>query len=88
LHWRSFAPYLARQFVDFEPGIHYSQVQMQSGTTGINTVRIYSPIKQALDQDPGRDLHQKLPAGVAVGARCRPRRAAANARATAATHSG
>ncbi len=25
---------------------------MQSGTTGINTVRIYSPIKQALDQDP------------------------------------
>lgn len=52
LHWRSFAPYLARQFVDFEPGIHYSQVQMQSGTTGINTVRIYSPIKQALDQDP------------------------------------
>ena len=52
LHWRSFAPYLARQFIDFEPGIHYSQVQMQSGTTGINTIRIYSPIKQALDQDP------------------------------------
>ena len=52
LHWRGFAPYLARQFIDFEPGIHYSQVQMQSGTTGINTVRIYSPIKQALDQDP------------------------------------
>lgn len=52
LHWRGFAPYLARQFIDFEPGIHYSQVQMQSGTTGINTVRIYSPVKQALDQDP------------------------------------
>ncbi len=52
LHWRTFAPYLARQFIDFEPGIHYSQAQMQSGTTGINTVRIYSPIKQALDQDP------------------------------------
>jgi deoxyribodipyrimidine photo-lyase len=52
LHWRTFAPYLARQFIDFEPGIHYSQVQMQSGTTGINTVRIYSPIKQAFDHDP------------------------------------
>ena len=25
---------------------------MQSGTTGINTVRIYSPIKQVKDQDP------------------------------------
>ncbi|WP_428390146.1 deoxyribodipyrimidine photo-lyase/cryptochrome family protein [Mucisphaera sp.] len=52
LHWRHTAPFLARQFLDFEPGIHYSQCQMQSGTTGINTVRIYSPIKQALDQDP------------------------------------
>jgi deoxyribodipyrimidine photo-lyase len=27
-------------------------MQMQSGTTGINTLRIYSPAKQALDQDP------------------------------------
>ncbi|MEQ9453748.1 MAG: deoxyribodipyrimidine photo-lyase [Phycisphaeraceae bacterium] len=52
LHWRPTAQYLARQFVDFEPGIHYSQAQMQSGVTGINTVRIYSPIKQAQDQDP------------------------------------
>jgi deoxyribodipyrimidine photo-lyase len=25
---------------------------MQSGVTGINTVRIYSPEKQVLDQDP------------------------------------
>jgi deoxyribodipyrimidine photo-lyase len=38
--------------LDYEPGIHYPQVQMQSGTTGINTIRIYSPTKQALDQDP------------------------------------
>ena len=62
LHWRSFAPFLARQFIDFEPGIHYSQVQMQSGTTGINTVRIYSPVKQALDQDPqGLFIRQYVP---------------------------
>lgn len=53
LHWREPAQYLARHFVDYEPGIHYSQFQMQSGTTGINTVRIYSPLKQQLDQDPG-----------------------------------
>jgi deoxyribodipyrimidine photo-lyase len=52
LHWRRPAIFLARQFLDFEPGIHYSQFQMQSGTTGMNTLRIYSPAKQAVDQDP------------------------------------
>lgn len=52
LHWREPALYLARLFRDYEPGIHYSQVQMQSGVTGINTLRIYSPTKQGLDQDP------------------------------------
>ncbi|MEM1181388.1 MAG: FAD-binding domain-containing protein, partial [Acidobacteriota bacterium] len=51
-HWRQPAIYLARQFLDFEPGIHYSQFQMQSGVTGINTVRVYSPAKQVKDQDP------------------------------------
>ena len=52
LHWRQPALHLARQFVDFEPGIHFSQCQMQSGTTGINTLRIYSPTQQARVQDP------------------------------------
>lgn len=52
LHWRKPAVYLARHFLDFEPGIHFSQTQMQAGTTGMNTVRIYSPIKQVTDQDP------------------------------------
>ncbi|MGB0590905.1 MAG: FAD-binding domain-containing protein [Myxococcota bacterium] len=52
LHWRPTALFLARAFIDYEPGIHFSQVQMQSGTTGINAVRIYSPIKQVSDQDP------------------------------------
>jgi deoxyribodipyrimidine photo-lyase len=52
LHWRETGQFLARQFLDFEPGIHWSQMQMQSGTTGINTLRIYSPAKQAADHDP------------------------------------
>jgi deoxyribodipyrimidine photo-lyase len=52
LHWRQTGLFLARQFLDYEPGIHWSQMQMQSGTTGINTLRMYSPTKQALDQDP------------------------------------
>jgi deoxyribodipyrimidine photo-lyase len=52
LHWRPTAIYLARQFLDFEAGIHYPQSQMQSGVTGINAIRIYSPAKQARDNDP------------------------------------
>ena len=56
LHWRETGQFLARQFLDFEPGIHWSQMQMQSGTTGINTLRIYSPSKQAIDQDPSGEF--------------------------------
>lgn len=52
LDWRATGPVLARLFTDYEPGIHWSQMQMQSGTTGINTLRIYNPIKQGHDQDP------------------------------------
>lgn len=52
LDWRATGPHLARMFTDYEPGIHWSQVQMQSGTTGMNTVRIYNPVKQGHDQDP------------------------------------
>lgn len=52
LDWRAPGLHLSRQFTDYEPGIHWPQVQMQSGTTGINTVRIYNPVKQGYDQDP------------------------------------
>lgn len=62
LHWRETGLFLARQFLDFEAGIHWSQMQMQSGTTGINTLRIYSPSKQAADHDPdGRFVRRWVP---------------------------
>ncbi len=52
LHWKRPGNHLAKLFTDYEPGIHWSQVQMQSGTTGINAIRIYNPLKQGYDQDP------------------------------------
>ncbi len=52
LDWRKISCHLARVFLDYEPGIHYPQLQMQAGTTGINAMRVYNVTKQGKDQDP------------------------------------
>ena len=57
--WRDGVYHLAQQFLDYEPGIHYPQFQMQAGTTGINTVRIYNPVKQGYDHDPEGNFIKK-----------------------------
>ena len=51
LDWRAAGTRLGRLFTDYEPGIHWSQVQMQSGITGMNSIRIYNPMKQAFEHD-------------------------------------
>ena len=51
IDWRHSGHHLARLFTDYEPGIHYSQLQMQSGVTSINALRIYNPLKQSITHD-------------------------------------
>lgn len=57
--WQESSQHLSQLFLDFEPGIHFPQLQMQAGETGINNLRIYNPIKNSLEHDEDASFIKK-----------------------------
>lgn len=58
-HFKHIGGWLARQFLDFEPGIHYGQMQTQSGFTGSDVIRVYNPTKNAHEHDARAEFIQQ-----------------------------
>ncbi|WP_160847390.1 FAD-binding domain-containing protein [Pontibacillus yanchengensis] len=63
MEWRRPADYLAGLFLDYVPGIHYSQTQLTAGTTESKSVKVLNPIKLGKNLDPeGTFVRRHIPA--------------------------
>ena len=62
LDWKDVGRFLATQWIDYEPGIHWSQIQMQAGLIPPRHIPIYDVIKQSKETDPdGAFIRMNVP---------------------------
>lgn len=67
LHWQQPAWHLAQCFTDYQPYIHYPQVQWYAGTSTLHPPRMENPLKLSRELDPqGRFIRRWLPELLAV----------------------
>lgn len=59
LPWRDVGLHLAREFLDYDPAIHWSQLQIHAGSSAMSEPLTYDPRKQARDHDPQGDFVRK-----------------------------
>jgi deoxyribodipyrimidine photo-lyase len=60
--WQDWVSYIfSKTILDYEPGIHYPQVQMQSGTTGLTLLEFIAQ-KNSEDHDPDGILYKTMAA--------------------------
>ena len=60
--WQVGADWFYYHLVDADPAINYTQWQMQTGVTGVHSMRIYNPRKQVRDNDPdGEFVYRFVP---------------------------
>jgi deoxyribodipyrimidine photo-lyase len=53
IDWRHIRDFLARQFVDYEPGVHFMELQTLSGVSGRRRPRICDAVREGRALDPG-----------------------------------
>ncbi|MGH8265675.1 MAG: FAD-binding domain-containing protein [Steroidobacteraceae bacterium] len=62
IDWRQLRDFLARQFIDYEPGVHFMELQSLAGVAGRRTLRIYDAVREGRQLDPDGDfIRQWLP---------------------------